>query len=147
MLEFENRTRFAGGLIPGTDKEGRDRLTVAATAWLFVTAPKDFLPSGDTGQIIAFTEGQQDASFAAMVERQRMVAAILAQDPNIDGFMSSVGAGGPRPTANTGTFFIRLKPRAERALSADELIQALRPKLAGVPGIRCRVRLMSPSGD
>ncbi|MFO1420908.1 MAG: efflux RND transporter permease subunit [Candidatus Competibacteraceae bacterium] len=117
-------------------------LTVVATAALFGKVPKDFLPSGDTGQIIAFTEGAQDASFAAMVERQRAVAAILAQDPNIDGFMSSVGAGGPRPTANTGTFFIRLKPRDQRGPSAAGVIQNLRPKLVGMPDIN--VYLQNP---
>jgi len=117
-------------------------LTVVATVVLFGTVPKDFLPSGDTGQIIAFTEGAQDASFTAMVERQRQVAAILAKDPHIEGFMSSVGAGGPRPTANTGTMFIRLKPRSERPLSAEQVIQALRPKLSGVPGIN--VYLQNP---
>ncbi|MFO1424329.1 MAG: efflux RND transporter permease subunit [Candidatus Competibacteraceae bacterium] len=117
-------------------------LTVAATVALFDRVPKDFLPSGDIGQIIAFTEGAQDASFAAMVQRQRAVAAILAQDPNIESFMSSVGAGGPRPTANTGTFFIRPKPRQERSLSADAIIQTLRPKLSGIPGIN--VYLQNP---
>ncbi|HRD50218.1 MAG: efflux RND transporter permease subunit [Candidatus Competibacter sp.] len=117
-------------------------LTVAATVALFNAVPKDFLPSGDVGQIIAFTEGAQDASFAAMVQRQRAVATILAQDPNIESFMSSVGAGGPRPTANTGTFFIRPKPRKERSLSADGIIQALRPKLSGIPGIN--VYLQNP---
>ncbi len=117
-------------------------LTVAATVWLFDTVPKSFLPSGDTGQIIAFTEGAQDASFAAMVQRQREIAAILARDPNVEGFMSSVGAGGPRPTANTGTFFIRLKSQRERSLSADQIIQALRPKLMVVPGIN--VYLQNP---
>jgi len=117
-------------------------LTVAATVTLFSAVPKDFLPSGDTGQITAFTEGAQDASFAAMGQRQWAVAAILAQDPNVEAFMSSVGAGGPRPTANTGTFFIRLKSRQERSLSADGVIQALRPKLAVVPGIN--VYLQNP---
>ncbi len=117
-------------------------LTVAATVWLFDTVPKSFLPSGDTGQIIAFTEGAQDASFAAMVQRQREIAALLARDPNVEGFMSSVGAGGPRPTANTGTFFIRLKSQRERSLSADQIIQALRPKLMVVPGIN--VYLQNP---
>jgi HAE1 family hydrophobic/amphiphilic exporter-1 len=117
-------------------------LTVVATVGLFGMVPKDFLPSGDTGQISAFTEGAQDASFASMVERQRAVAAILAQDPNVEAFMSSVGAGGPRPTANTGSMFIRLKSRSERNLSADEVIRALRPKLAVVPGIN--VYLQNP---
>ena len=110
--------------------------TFVLTGVLFTLVPKDFIPSGDSGQIIAFTEGAQDASFASMVEHQRAVAAIVAKDPNIRSFMSSVGAGGIRPTSNTGTVFMILKPRDERALSADEIIQQLRPKLAAVPGIK-----------
>ncbi len=119
-------------------------VTLLATLWLFDRIPKDFLPSGDTSRITAFTEGAQDASFASMIERQRAVAAILAQDPNIEGFMSSVGAGGPRPTANTGSLFIRLKPQRERQLSADEMIRVLRPKLAVVPGINVYLRNPPP---
>ncbi|WP_153115567.1 efflux RND transporter permease subunit [Rhodocyclus tenuis] len=110
--------------------------TLAATGLLFTFVPKDFLPSGDSGQIIAFTEAAQDASFASMVEHQRAVAEIVAQDPDIRSFMSAVGAGGARPTANTGTIFMVLKPREERQASADEIIQRLRPKLAAVPGIK-----------
>jgi HAE1 family hydrophobic/amphiphilic exporter-1 len=60
----------------------------------------------------------------------------VAQDPDIASFMSSVGAGGIRPTANTGTVFMILKPRNERNSSPDEIIQRLRPKLAAVPGIK-----------
>ncbi len=110
--------------------------TIVFSASLFSSIPKGFLPSGDSGQITASTEGAQNTSFAAMVERQRAVAAIIAQDPNVRSFMSSVGGGGPRSTANTGSLNLILKPRNERALSADEIIQELRPKLAAVPGIR-----------
>jgi HAE1 family hydrophobic/amphiphilic exporter-1 len=110
--------------------------TLLLTGYLFTLVPKDFLPSGDSGQIIAFTEGAQDASFASMVEHQRQVAAIVAQDPDIASFMSSVGAGGVRPTANTGTVFMILKPHAERHSTPDQIIQRLRPKLAEVPGIK-----------
>ncbi|GBG01984.1 multidrug transporter [Azospira sp. I13] len=116
--------------------------TLAATVGLFMVVPKDFLPSSDTGQIIAFTEGAQDASFAAMVQHQRQVAEIVQANPNIKGFMSSVGAGGARPTANTGTLFIHLKPREERDASPDQIIQQLRPQLAKVPGIK--VYLQNP---
>jgi len=110
--------------------------TIVLSGVLFTMVPKDFIPSGDSGQIIAFTEGAQDASFASMVEHQRSLAAIVAQDPNIRSFMSSVGGGGIRPTSNTGTIFMILKPRDERKLSPDEIIQQLRPKLGAVPGIK-----------
>ena len=110
-------------------------LVLFATGYLFVTIPKGFLPSEDTGRIIGFVEAPQDISFASMVEHQRAVAAIVARDPSVDAFMSSVGAGGSN-TANTGRLIISLKPRSERRLSADQIIQELRPKLAVVPGVR-----------
>lgn len=113
--------------------------TVAASVWAYGAIPKGFLPNGDVGQIVAFTEGPPDASFQSMVERQRQVVEVVAADPNVAAFTSSVGAGGVRATANTGSLFITLKPRAERALSADEVIARLRPKLAGVVGLRVTV--------
>ena len=116
--------------------------SLALVVAMFAMVPKDFIPSGDSGRLIAFTEGAQDASFAAMVEHQRALAEIVAKDPNIRSFMSSVGAGGIRPTSNTGTIFMLLKPRDERALTPDEIIQELRPKLAAVPGIK--VYLQNP---
>ena len=76
--------------------------TLVVSGVLFAVIHKDFLPSGDTGQIIAYTEGAPDASFEAMVQRQRAVAAILAADTNVEAFMSSVGAGGPRPGERRG---------------------------------------------
>jgi HAE1 family hydrophobic/amphiphilic exporter-1 len=49
--------------------------------------------------------------------------------------MSSVGASGSRVGSNSGFLFMKLKPRQERELNADQIIQQLRPKLMGVPGI------------
>jgi hydrophobic/amphiphilic exporter-1 (mainly G- bacteria), HAE1 family len=110
-------------------------LVLVVTGYLFVAIPKGFLPSEDTGRIIGFVEAPQDISFGSMVEHQRAVAAIVAKDPNVEAFMSSVGAGGGN-TANTGRLIISLKPRKDRHLSADQIIQELRPKLAVVPGVR-----------
>ena len=76
-------------------------ISLILTIVMFATVPKDFIPSGDSGRLLAFTEGAQDASFASMVEHQRAVAEIVAKDANIRSFMSSVGAGGIRPTSNT----------------------------------------------
>jgi HAE1 family hydrophobic/amphiphilic exporter-1 len=111
-------------------------LTLIVTALLFGSVPKDFLPSGDTGQIIASTEGPQDISFPAMMQRQRAVAEILAKDPSVRTLGSFVGASGPRPTSNTGTLVLNLKPHGERTEKPDEIIARLRPQLAAVPGVR-----------
>jgi HAE1 family hydrophobic/amphiphilic exporter-1 len=117
-------------------------MLLLATAYLFIVMPKEFIPSEDTGQIFGFTEASQDTSFDAMVRHQKAVDRVIAQEPAVAAFMSSAGAGGPSASGNMGRVFLRLKPRAERRLSADELIQKLRLKFAGIPGIK--VYLQNP---
>jgi hydrophobic/amphiphilic exporter-1 (mainly G- bacteria), HAE1 family len=114
------------------------------TGVLFHVMPTGFLPSDDLGQIFAITEAQQGISFEAMAEHQQAVARIIGADPNVEAYMSTIGASGPNATANSGRVFARLKPRSERKLSADEVIEELRPKLAQVPGIRAFVQNPPP---
>jgi HAE1 family hydrophobic/amphiphilic exporter-1 len=113
-----------------------------ATAYLFVIIPKEFIPSEDTNQIYGFTEAAQDISFDAMVRHQKAAARIIGQEPSVEAFMSLVGVGGSSAGGNTGRVLLRLRPRADRRLSADQLIQKLRSKLAGIPGIK--VYLQNP---
>jgi HAE1 family hydrophobic/amphiphilic exporter-1 len=109
-------------------------LTLVATGWLFTSMPKGFIPSQDSGQIFGMTEAAQDISFDAMVEHQKAVMAIIAKEPSVRSMMSFVGSGFGG-AGNSGRFFLNLKPRAERNLSVDELIQKMRGQLAGIPGI------------
>jgi HAE1 family hydrophobic/amphiphilic exporter-1 len=106
------------------------------TGVLFVLVPKGFIPPQDIDQIFGQVEAVEGISFEAMARHQREVAAVLRADPNIDSFMSSAGGRGGMGASNTGFFFARLKPRRERALSAEEVVAALRPKMAQVPGVR-----------
>jgi hydrophobic/amphiphilic exporter-1 (mainly G- bacteria), HAE1 family len=115
---------------------------LAATVVLFMVIPKGFIPAEDTGLIQGSTEGVEGLSFTAMAEHQQQAAAVLAAEPNIEAFMSTAGGGGGTFSSNAGRFFVRLKPRDERELSADEIIAKLRPKLAAIPGIR--VYLQNP---
>ncbi|HXY54004.1 MAG TPA: efflux RND transporter permease subunit [Nitrospirota bacterium] len=114
------------------------------TILLFWVMPQGFLPTEDTGQIFAFTEAQQGISFDDMARHQKELMEIIAQDPNIEAFMSSIGASGPNASANTGRIFMRLIPRSERKLSADEIIQELRKKTAGVVGIKMFMQNLPP---
>jgi len=111
-------------------------LSLAGTAYLLVVVPKGFIPSENTGQIIGFTQAAQDVSFDAMVRHQQQAAAIVRQDPNVETFMSSVGGTGANSTGNIGRLNIYLKPLNQRTLSADQVIQELRPKFAKLVGLR-----------
>src|SRR4249920_219555 len=117
-------------------------VVLIATIHMFGLVPKGFIPSEDTGQILINTEGAQGAAFEQMVRSQQQLADIVGKDPNVESFFSSVGSGGIGLSGNTGRIFIKLKPRKERKLNADELIRDLRPKLVRVPGIR--VSLQNP---
>ncbi|MEH2166997.1 MAG: efflux RND transporter permease subunit [Nostoc sp.] len=115
---------------------------LAVTVGLLVVVPKGFIPSEDTGQITGITQAAQDASFDNLVQHQQTVANLIRQDPNVDAVNSNIGAGasasgsGAAVAANSGSLFIRLKPRSQRQLGADEIVQNLRTKLATVPGIQ-----------
>ena len=111
--------------------------SLVVTIYLFGWGvPKGFFPIEDTGQIFAFTEAAQDTSFQAMAEHQKQVTDIVRADPNVQDLISFIGATSFSPALNNGRFFLQLKPFDRRKLSANEIIQELRPKVAGVPGMR-----------
>ncbi len=117
--------------------------SILITILLFYIIPKGFLPNQDIDQIFAYTEANPSISMQNMVQRQQAAVAIIRQDPNVVSIMSSVGAGGASASLNTGRLFIHLKPLAERSLSADEIIQKLRPQLARIPGIKIYLQNMA----
>lgn len=111
-------------------------LLTIATGWLFTRMPTGLFPADDVGAIRGMTEGAQGVSFDEMKRNQAKLVEIVLQDPDVEAFMSSVGASGSRVGSNSGFMFIKLKPRSKRQANADQIIQRLRPKLSGVPGIR-----------
>jgi HAE1 family hydrophobic/amphiphilic exporter-1 len=134
LRQYERSLKWA--LLNRKIMSGLFFLTLLLTVVLFVVVPKGFLPSEDTGQLMAFTEADASTSFAAMTTVQKKAANVLAKNPNIDAVLSIVGSGGASTTGNSGRIFIRLKPRDQRSQSADQIIKAMRPELAKIPGIR-----------
>ncbi len=111
-------------------------LILGGTVGLYMAVPKGFIPSEDNGFLQATTESAEGTSFASMVERQKKAAAIVQAHPAVAALQSSVGGGPSASGSSTGRMFIRLLPRHERTLSADEVIRDLQPKLAQVTGLR-----------
>jgi HAE1 family hydrophobic/amphiphilic exporter-1 len=110
-------------------------LIFVATVILFVIIPKGFFPDEDTSRIQATTEAAQDISYDAMRAHQLAAMKIVAADSNIDGFISTIGAGTGSAVLNNGRMFFRLKDPSQRKLSANQIIQELRPKFAQIPGL------------
>jgi len=110
-------------------------LLAGATVYLFRVVPKGFIPSGDSGLLLASTEAAQGVSFDDMIKHQNSVAEIIRHDSNVASMSSTVGAGGRNSGGNTGTIFIVLKPLKER-VSADQVVEELRTKVSHEPGLR-----------
>jgi multidrug efflux pump subunit AcrB len=108
--------------------------TMALTGVMVYQIPKGFFPIQDTGVIQGFAETAQDAPPDQMMRILREFGAVLLKDPDVAGFGSFTGSTGGANTSNTGRFFIVLKPRDERELTASQVIDRLRPQLAKVQG-------------
>jgi hydrophobe/amphiphile efflux-1 (HAE1) family protein len=108
--------------------------TMGLTGVMLYQIPKGFFPIQDTGVISGFAETAQDAPPQEMMRLMREFGEVILRDPAIAGFGSFTGSTGGANTANTGRFFIVLKPRDERDLTSSQVIDRLRPQLAKVQG-------------
>src|SRR6195952_2246409 len=109
--------------------------TLGGTVYLYMLVPKGFFPQENTGFLTGVTEAATDTSFEAMKVRQQALVQVLKSDPAVDYINSTVGSGGPNPTANYGRLFIALKPQKERE-GAAAVIARLRQKATQIPGMQ-----------
>lgn len=112
-------------------------VTLGLTVWGYATIPKGFFPLQDTGFVFGTTEAAQDVSFEDMKKKHLVLAEIVGADPAVEAVAHVIGGGG---ALNNGRFFISLKKRGDRDVSAEEFIARVRPKLGAVPGIALYLR-------
>jgi HAE1 family hydrophobic/amphiphilic exporter-1 len=145
---FDGMVNLYGRTLSRAMKHRRITLAIAAlmvvlTVFVARSLPTGFIPTDDTGQIFAFTEAAQDVSFTEMVRHQQAAAAIVAQDPAVEAFMSAIGGGPTSSTGNLGRIFMRLKPRDQRPPAAV-MVQNLRKKLSVIPGLKVFPQQLPP---
>jgi HAE1 family hydrophobic/amphiphilic exporter-1 len=105
---------------------------LALTVVIYRMVPQGFIPRQDTGVIFGNTRAPEGITFAELERRQRMAAEIVQKHPDVEAVMSTAGQGtGGTSGDNLGRLIVRLKPRHERKLAADEVIQELRRPFAG----------------
>ncbi|MGH7941133.1 MAG: multidrug efflux RND transporter permease subunit [Limisphaerales bacterium] len=110
-------------------------LMLLLTIFLYVVAPKGFIPIQDTGVIQGISEARQDISFEAMAQKQQQLADVILKDPAVESLSSFIGADGINTTLNSGRILINLKPLAERKISASDVIRRLQAALARVQDV------------
>lgn len=114
-------------------------LAIASNVYLYSMVPKGFFPLQDTGRLQGNFEGDQNLSFWAMRDKVEQFMRIIAEDPDIDTYYEYTGGFGGGQS-NTGMLNARLKPRDQREVSAQEVVDRLRPQLERVAGASLRMR-------
>jgi multidrug efflux pump len=119
-------------------------LVACLSVYLYIKVPKGFFPQQDTGRIGGTVVAAQDISFQSMSNKMHQYVGIVMKDPAVETVAAFAGGGSP---LNQGRFFMMLKPLEERGpckkdhfwelcryVTADNVINRLRGKLAVVPG-------------
>jgi len=111
-------------------------LLMAATGYLYIIMPKGFFLQQDTGFIFGELNIRQDASMTLTDKIRQQVVDVVRQDPAVEGVFSYDGATPYNPAENTARIFWGLKPYNERDATAEQIIQRLREKVAGIAGAK-----------
>ncbi|WP_205215010.1 MULTISPECIES: efflux RND transporter permease subunit [Sphingomonas] len=107
--------------------------TMVGTVLIYQLVEKGFIPKVDSGKIDGDTRVPEGTAYADFVAKQNAVVRIIQSDPNVANVESVIGAD--NTLGNSGRLLIGLKPLDERKGSADEVIQDVRAKVAGIRGI------------
>ncbi|WP_416637946.1 efflux RND transporter permease subunit [Pseudomonas sp. OHS18] len=107
--------------------------TIALNVFLFVSVPKTFMPQQDTGQLMGFIRGDNGLSFQVMQPKMEAYRRAILADPAVE---SVAGFIGGNSGINNAIIIVRLKPIAERDISAQQVIDRLRKEVPKIPGGR-----------
>ncbi|MGH6945405.1 MAG: efflux RND transporter permease subunit, partial [Geminicoccaceae bacterium] len=107
-------------------------LGVAGCSWfLFNALDSELAPYEDQGTIIGSFTGPTGATTGYMDKYGRELEQIYAKVPEAERYFVVSGFRMP----SRGISFIKLVPWGERERSQQEIVEALRPKMADVPGV------------
>jgi len=110
----------------------------AAGVLLYLGIPNGFLPPMDEGGFVVDYRTPPGTALEATDVQVRKLEAIVAATPEVAAFSRRTGSelGIFATQQNKGDILVRLKRRSQRSRSAEQVIDALRPRLhAAAPGM------------
>ena len=106
-------------------------MTIGVNIALYVVVPKTFMPQQDTGQLIGFVRGDDGLSFSVMQPKMETFRRAVLKDAAVESVAGFIGGNNG---TNNAFMLVRLKPIAERNMSAQQVIERLRKEMPKVPG-------------
>ncbi len=118
-------------------------LTAVVAAVITPQVGGEFMPEEDTGEFRVNFQTPLGSGIEYTDSRLRRIEAILAEQPEIQGYFTAIGIG-DRGQVNRGIAFVRLVDRAEREASQQQIMARIQPELAEIPGARAFASEVSP---
>jgi len=116
-------------------------LLLIGSLFLIRLVGTEFMPATDEGEVRVTVEMEVGTRLDMMNQKFLTVTDIVKRVvPEMVSHEESFGGGGWRSGANSGNLTIKLKPRADRSRSSEEIAVDLRKKLADIPGVVIRTR-------
>ncbi len=102
----------------------------------------EFMPATDEGEVRVYGEGAVGTRLQVLDTAFKKIEAVLDKEvPEARNVETFIGSSRMRARGDhTGTIRISLKSQSERSRSSEEIANAIRPKLMGIPGLRVRTR-------
>jgi multidrug efflux pump len=110
-------------------------LTFVGTVFLYIQAPKGFLPLQDTGFVTAIFDAGPEVSFDEMTRLQAAATKIISEDADVTGVVAIVGVSTLNQTPNAGHLKITLRERGLRQSGITQIMARLQTRLGAMPGV------------
>ena len=110
-------------------------LSVASSVWFFQQVKKEFVPEEDEGRFMVYMKTPLGSSVDYTNTRLIEVEKVLGSHRAIATYFTAIGIG-QAGQVNQGFAFVRLRDRADRDISQQNLLKQLRVELAQIPGVR-----------
>jgi HAE1 family hydrophobic/amphiphilic exporter-1 len=110
---------------------------VAAMA-LFPFVGGSFMPQADSGQLSVVMTAPVGSTLDYTRDRMCELSSLIRMHPEVDYTYETI-AGGYAAGVNEGEFYVKLKPKDERALSQAEITRLLRRQIGTLPGVTVAV--------
>jgi HAE1 family hydrophobic/amphiphilic exporter-1 len=109
--------------------------SIVAAALIYPLLGFTWLPDVDTGEFNVRMSTAPGSSLEYTVSRAQEVSRFLRGLPEVEFTYTTIG-GGFRGTPNSGSIFVKLKPRRERKRDLFAIQNQLRGQLRNMPGVR-----------
>ncbi|MFB6357308.1 MAG: efflux RND transporter permease subunit [bacterium] len=110
-------------------------IAIGLGGFFFSQISKEFAPKVDKGEFMVSFETPEGTTLKTTNQYAKKIEDVLQEVPEVDRFFLAIGLsqGGGPGKVNEGISFVRLTHRTERQRSQQQIMQAVREKLANIP--------------